>query len=94
MISFLLRSIANPRIAVRFAMLDPRMLPTESPPSPAREATMETESSGIDVVTESKMKPAAISDRPKAWDMASTYRIILSLINIIASNDAASISML
>ena len=75
-------------------MLDPRTLPTERPPSPAREATVETESSGIDVVTESKMKPAAISDRPKALDMASTYRIILSLISIISSKDIASRGML
>jgi len=60
----LLKKIANPMITVKFATLDPRKLPTKSPPSPTKAATVETESSGKNVVTESKMKPAAISDNP------------------------------
>ena len=71
-------------------MLEPKTLPAESPPSPAREATVETESSGSDVVMERRMKPAAISDRPRALDITSTYRMILSLISIISNNDIAS----
>ena len=94
MMSFLLRRMANPRIMVRFAMLEPRTLPTESPPSPAREATMETESSGIEVITERRMKPAAISDRPKALDKASTYRMIRSLTTVISSRDTAKMGKL
>ena len=87
---FLAISIASPRIMVRFAILEPRTLPTESPPSPAREATMETESSGSDVVTERRMKPAAISDKPMAWDMIITYRMTRSLTSIMSSNDTAN----
>jgi len=93
-IAFLEISIANPRIMVRFATFEPRTLPTESPPSPAREATVETESSGSDVTMERRMKPAAISDSPRALDITSTYRMILSLTSIINSNDAAKMGML
>ena len=64
--------MASPRITVRFAILDPRTFPTESPPSPAMEATVETESSGSEVVIESRMKPAAISERPKILDKTNT----------------------
>ncbi len=53
-------------------MLDPRTLPTDKPPSPAKAAMVETESSGKDVVTDSKMNPAAISDRPRTLDKAKT----------------------
>ena len=88
-IVFLASNIDNPRIIVRFATLEPRTLPTERPPSPPREATMETESSGSDVTTDRRMKPAAISDSPMALDMTSTYRIIRSLTSIITSNDTA-----
>lgn len=65
-------SIDSPRIMVRFAMFEPNTLPTESPPSPASAATVETESSGSEVVMESSMKPAAISDSPRALDIVST----------------------
>jgi len=58
------------------------------------EATVETDSSGSDVVTERRMKPAAISDRPRALDIANTYLMIRSLTSIISSNDAASRDML
>ena len=94
MIAFLAISIDNPRIIVRFAMFEPRTLPTESPPSPAREATMETESSGNDVMMERRMKPAAISDSPRALDITRTYRMIRSLISIINSNDMAKMGKL
>ena len=93
-IVFLAISIANPRIMVRFATLEPRTLPTESPPSPAREATVETESSGSEVMTERKMKPAAISDKPRTLDITSTYRMTLSLTNIIRNSDRAKRIML
>ena len=92
--SFLVISMANPKIIVRFAMLEPRTFPTESPPSPAREATVETDSSGSDVVMERSIKPAAISESPSLLDKISTYRIILSLINMIISKDIASRRML
>ena len=93
-ISFRLKSIANPSIIVRFATLEPKTLPTERPPSPAREATVETESSGSDVVIERRINPAAISDKPRACDIVSTYLIILSLTIIISSNDTAKIGVL
>ena len=89
-IDFLAISIANPRIIVRFATLEPRTLPTESPPSLPREATMETESSGSEVMTERRMNPAAISDSPIARDIISTYLMIRSLTTIISSNDTAN----
>ena len=93
-IVFLATSNDNPRIIVRFATLEPRTLPTERPPSPPREATMETESSGSDVMTERRMKPAAISDSPMALDIISTYRMIRSLTSIISSSDIAKMGML
>jgi len=93
-IVFLATSNDNPRIIVRFATLEPRTLPTERPPSPLREATMETESSGSEVMTERRMKPAAISDRPMALDITSTYRMIRSLTSIISSSDIAKMGML
>ena len=93
-IVFLAISIASPRIMVRFATLEPRTLPTESPPSPAREATVETESSGSEVMMERRMKPAAISDSPRALDITSTYRIIRSLISRIRNNDIIRRGML
>ena len=93
-IVFLASSIDSPRIIVRFATFEPKMLPTESPPSPAREATVETESSGSEVVTDSMMNPAAISDRPKTLDMISTYRMIRSLTYMITSSDTAKIGRL
>jgi hypothetical protein len=40
---------------------------------------VETESSGIEVVTDNRIKPAAISDKPKALDKTNEYLIILSL---------------
>ena len=79
---------------MRFATLEPRTLPTESPPSPAREATVETESSGSEVMMERRMKPAAISDSPRALDITSTYRIIRSLISRIRNNDIIRRGML
>ncbi len=86
-IVFLASNIDNPRIIVRFATFEPRTLPTESPPSPSREAIVETESSGSDVVTDRIMNPAAISDIPRALDISSTYRIIRSLTYMISSSD-------
>jgi len=58
-IAVLLRRIANPTIIVRFATLDPSTLPTDNPPSPMEAAMIETESSGRDVVTDNRRKPAA-----------------------------------
>jgi len=75
-------------------MLDPRTLPTDSPPSPTEAAIVETESSGKDVATESKMNPAAISDNPKSLDNTMTYRIILSLSTAINNKDIAKRGML
>lgn len=71
-------------------MLDPRTLPADSPPSPKVAATVDTESSGKDVVTESRMKPAAISDRPKTLDSTRTYRMTLSLSTAISDRDKIS----
>lgn len=58
----MLKKVANPIIIVRFATLDPKTFPADKLPSPTKAATVETESSGIEVVTESKTNPAAISD--------------------------------
>jgi len=69
-------------------------LPTDSPPSPMIAANVETESSGKDVATESKMNPAAISDSPKSLDSTMTYRMILSLTMAISNKDIASKGML
>jgi hypothetical protein len=93
-IVFLASSIASPRIMVRLATFEPRTFPTESPPSPPRDATTETESSGSEVMIERRMKPAAISDSPMALDMIRTYRMIRSLISMMSSNDIASRGML
>ena len=71
-------------------MLEPKTLPTDSPPSPDIEETIDTESSGSDVVIERIIKPAAISDRPRNLDIVNTYRISLSLIRTISSNDMAN----
>ena len=79
---------------MRFATLEPRTLPTERPPSPPREATMETESSGSEVMTERRMKPAAIWDSPMALDITSTYRMIRSLTSIISNSDTSKMGML
>ncbi len=92
--SVLLKKIANPMIIVRFATLDPKTLPTDKPPSPPNAAIVETESSGKDVATDNKMKPAAISDKPKALDNTETYLMILSLTTAIKNRDAMSIRRL
>jgi hypothetical protein len=55
---------------------------------------VETESSGIEVVTDKRMNPAAISDKPKALEMTSTYLIVLSLIKPIKNKDTISRGML
>jgi len=82
--------MANPIIIVRFAILDPKTLPTDNPPSSTKEATMETESSGKEVVTDKRIKPAAISDKPKTLDRTSVYLIILSLTTPIKNKDIIS----
>jgi hypothetical protein len=60
LILFLVSKIERPIIIVRLAMFEPKTLPIEIPPSPIKEAIPETNNSGKDVVTESKMKPAEI----------------------------------
>ncbi|MCW3980247.1 MAG: hypothetical protein NWF11_02100 [Candidatus Bathyarchaeota archaeon] len=83
----LLKKIANPIIIVRFAILDPNTLPTDNPPSSAKEAKAETESSGKEVVTDNRTKPAAISDKPKTLDKINVYLMILSLTTPIRNKD-------
>ncbi len=89
-IAVLLRRTANPIIIVRFATLDPRTLPTDSPPSPMDAAMVETESSGRDVVTDNRMKPAAICDKPRTLDKTMTYLMTLSLSRVINNSDTAN----
>ena len=71
-------------------MLDPKTLPTDNPPSPTSEATVDTVSSGKEVVTDNRIKPAAISDKPKTLDKISVYLMILSLTTPIKNKDVIS----
>jgi hypothetical protein len=75
-------------------MLDPKTLPTDSPPSSANAAIVETESSGREVVTDKSINPAAISDKPKTRDKANTYFIVLSLTKPIKNKEAINRGML
>ena len=86
--------MASPMIIVRFAIFDPKTLPTDNPPSAAKEATVETESSGKEVVTDNRINPAAISDKPKILDRINEYRMILSLTIPIRNKAAINIGKL
>jgi hypothetical protein len=58
------------------------------------EAIVETESSGREVDTDRRINPAAISDKPKAFDRVNVYRIILSLKIAMKNNDVSKIGKL
>jgi len=48
------------------------------------------DSSGRDVAVESKIKPAATSDKPKNLDKTKEYRMTLSLNMAIKNNDMSN----
>jgi hypothetical protein len=93
-IADLLINIAKAIIIVKFAMFEPNALPTERPPSLPNEANIDTDSSGNEVDTESIIKPAAISESPRAFDKTREYLIILSLTRAIRNNETARTGML
>ena len=85
-ISDLLKNIANAIIIVKLAMLEPKTFPTDRPPSFDADDSIDTESSGNEVVTDNSTNPAAISERPKTFDKTREYLIILSLTMPIRNN--------
>jgi len=89
----LLTKTANPIIIVRFATFEPKILPTANPASPLIAASDETESSGREVTSESKIKPAATSDRPNPLEITSTYLITLSLKMPIKTKEISRINI-
>lgn len=54
---------------VRLAMFEPSTFPTDSPPSPDMDDRMDTDSSGREVVMDSRINPAAISESPSTLDI-------------------------
>ena len=74
---------------VKLAIFEPKTFPTDRPPSFDADDSIDTESSGNDVVIDNSKNPAAISERPKTFDKIRVYLIILSLTMPIRNNEIA-----